>query len=231
MALATKNALSENKEAKFAEVDDKEKKDDKEKTDDTEAKDDTGKKDDKDSDDKEGYKASDESTLSNTAEFTTIATVTVTDVNADIGTITVADTYTIVGTDTVETDGKYAELNTNFNALQAKFDLLFEENKALKTKIEAKELYEKQILIDAVFAKFASMLSEEDIKDIKVKAIEMEVSEIENKLYSIYGMKMAKFSKKPSNGLIELGIIQDIKTDTTQEISDVFIKTKNEINK
>lgn len=133
--------------------------------------------------------------------------------------------------DNSEMTKKFEELNSNFIELKTNFDLLFEENNILKSKLEAKELEEKQATIDSIFAKFGNMLSEEDIKDIKTKAIDMETSEIEGQLYAIYGKKMAKFDNKP-NGLIELGIVPEIKkADTEKENFDVFMKAKSEINK
>jgi hypothetical protein len=125
----------------------------------------------------------------------------------------------------------FETLKVTFSELQTSYNSIIEENLLLNEKINAKELVEKQNEIDLIFARFDNIFSEEDLKDIKSKAINMEISEIESQLFALYGQRMMKFNVQKSNSLIDLGIIPQTSTENKNEESDIFIKAKNEINK
>lgn len=120
---------------------------------------------------------------------------------------------------------KYGELSLNYENLKAQFS-------EVEGQLKNYELKEKQSAVDAVFAEFFNLLTEDDVKDVKEKAINMEVDVLRNQLYSIYGAKMYKFNLHNSQNqdVINMGIhpveLQEKSADTE---SDVFAKAKKEL--
>ena len=95
---------------------------------------------------------------------------------------------------TLET--KLNELQDKYSQLQSDYTILEQEKSELEQFQQAKLAEERKLAEDELFEVFAEKLTEEEITEVKDKASEMSLDEIETMLYVMVGKKTAKFTKR-----------------------------------
>ncbi|MEK5036308.1 hypothetical protein MKY96_33185 [Paenibacillus sp. FSL R7-0302] len=92
--------------------------------------------------------------------------------------------------------GEFETLNAEFEALKKANTDLETEAQELRSYKSAKLADERQAQEDELFEQFAEQLSEDEMKEVKAVASNMEIADIEKELFAIVGKKNAKFSRK-----------------------------------
>jgi hypothetical protein len=117
------------------------------------------------------------------------------------------------------------KVQTEFSALQEKYVQLESEANELKEfKLnvvkQQREQAEKEI-----FERFSSLLSEDEIAEVKSKASEMELDAIENTLFALVGKKSANFSmkQKPQEKPIVVPVFEDT-IHSDKEWADIVLQ-------
>lgn len=105
-----------------------------------------------------------------------------------------------------EKDSTLESVQAEFSNLKEKFTAIEQECNELKEFKTSKLTAERQQAENEIFDRFSEKLTDEDMVDIKTKASEMALEEIENKLFAIVGRKTTKFSASNQPQRISMGL-------------------------
>jgi hypothetical protein len=119
---------------------------------------------------------------------------------------------------------KYEILETELNSFKEKFTSVENELTELRT-YKAEKLAEERTGAESeIFEKFSEELTEDEMKTIKEKSSEYSLEDLEEKLFALAGRKKVKFSAKPKNERIKMGVFE-IKEDSHIE-KDIWTEQK-----
>lgn len=97
---------------------------------------------------------------------------------------------------------KELDLIAELESLRSNYATLEDEVKQLREYKEQKVAQEHKEAVEAMFTRFSNELNDEDVADIKDKALDMTIEELETALYVLVGKKKATFTApetKPKN--------------------------------
>ena len=106
-----------------------------------------------------------------------------------------------------------AELQDKYTQLQSDYSALEQEKSELEQYRADKLAEERRQAEDVLFEEFAEKLTEEEVAEVKEKASEMSLEDIETALYVVLGKKNASFTKRKKNDEVKLPVDKEILGD------------------
>lgn len=123
------------------------------------------------------------------------------------------------------TDASKEELDrvtAEFAALQEKFAALETKATEMETKLGAIAQEEKQIAEDALFEKFATKLTEEDMAKVKENKVNMSLEDMEKELALVFSRKMITFSVNYDAKPLRVSLPIDNKPSSDKPYADMI---------
>lgn len=107
---------------------------------------------------------------------------------------------------TTEKEEAVKGVQSDLDDIKDKYSKIEEEAKELREFKHNKLATERQEAENELFEQFSNDLSDEDISEIKEKASEYSIEDLENKLYALVGKKKANFSQTKTKKSVKIGV-------------------------
>lgn len=122
--------------------------------------------------------------------------------------------------------GELTAKETSLQELQAEHDTLKTEYAEVSAEYSAKLQGEREQAEEEIFATFAKELTEDEMSEVKAKKDEMELEDIQDKLFALVGKKKAQFNftKAKANKVITIAETEPEKPVLTGKSYDVLIE-------
>lgn len=122
--------------------------------------------------------------------------------------------------------GELTVKETSLQELQAEHDTLKTEYAEVSAEYSAKLQSEREQAEEEIFATFAKELTEDEMSEVKAKKDEMELEDIQDKLFALVGKKKAQFNftKAKANKVITIAETEPEKPVLTGKSYDVLIE-------